>query len=197
MPGTDKNKSSRADRLRKVQAGLKKYYTNVNLTLAGTSYTPSALQDILQADVAADDASTMAREKWLTAVKAAQDVHLRTNPVVRAIAAQVRAQHGETQASGDILAEFGFAPRKVAPRTVDDKASAVAQLRATREARGTKGKRQKAKVKGQVPATGAKGGSAGSHATPSDSGTSGNQSASAHSGPAAPAASASTNPSHA
>jgi hypothetical protein len=157
MPGNDKNKVARADRIRKVKAGLQKYFANGNLTLVGTSYTPAALQALLQADIDANDASTMAREKWLTTVKSARDVDSRTNPVLRAIAAQVKAQYGDTQNAGDILAEFGFSPRKTVVKTVDVKAAAAAKVRATRKARGTKGKRQKATVKGAVPATGAQG----------------------------------------
>ena len=37
MPKTYKNKTDRADNLRKIQAGLQKYFGNVNLTLLGTA----------------------------------------------------------------------------------------------------------------------------------------------------------------
>jgi hypothetical protein len=44
MAITRGNKTTRADAIRKVQAGLTKHYANVNLTIAGTSYKPAALQ---------------------------------------------------------------------------------------------------------------------------------------------------------
>jgi hypothetical protein len=46
--------------------------------------------------------------------------------------------------------DFGFAPRKVATRTVDSKAKAAAQAKATRTARHTMGKKQKKLIKGTV-----------------------------------------------
>jgi hypothetical protein len=51
----------------------------------------------------------------------------------------------------DILADFGLSPRKApAPLTAEQKAAAVAKRAATRAARGTKGPRQKAAIKGNV-----------------------------------------------
>jgi hypothetical protein len=151
MPGNDKNKGARAERIRKIMAGLQKHFASANLTLAGTSFTPSALQAFLQADVDANDASTLAREKWLTTVQSARETDAKTNPVVRAIESQVKAVYGEAQNAGDILAEFGFSPRKRVVMTADTKAAAAAKVRATRAKRGTMGKRQKAKVKGTPP----------------------------------------------
>jgi hypothetical protein len=49
--------------------------------------------------------------------------------------------------------KFGFKPRKQsAPLSADQKQLKVARLRATRMARGTRGRRQRAEVKGNVPA---------------------------------------------
>ena len=152
MPNNDKSKTDRADKIRKIQAGLQKYFGNVNLTLLGTSYTPAALQAFLQADVASNDASTLANAAWLKTVKDARDTDAKTNPVLRAIRAQVMAVYGEDQNVANILAEFGFAPRKKVVLTAEQKAEKAAKLRATRAARGTKGSRQKAKIHGTVPA---------------------------------------------
>jgi hypothetical protein len=46
--------------------------------------------------------------------------------------------------------EFGFAPQKVTTKSVETKRNAVLQSQATREARGTMGKREKEKIKGTV-----------------------------------------------
>jgi hypothetical protein len=48
------------------------------------------------------------------------------------------------------LADFGLAPRKSNAKTVQTKATAVAKNLATRKARGTMGKKQKASIKGHV-----------------------------------------------
>jgi hypothetical protein len=61
-------------------------------------------------------------------------------------------------------AEFGFLPPKVTEKSAETKATAVKKLRATREARGTKGKRQKAHIKGTID-------DAGKPAPPTDPGT--------------------------
>jgi hypothetical protein len=51
------------------------------------------------------------------------------------------------------LADFGLSPRKSTKKTLDTKVTAVAKTKATRTARGTKGPKAKAKIKGTVPAT--------------------------------------------
>jgi len=48
--------------------------------------------------------------------------------------------------------EFGFLPRKVRVKSAQTKADAVVKAKATREARGTKGSRQKADIKGTIDA---------------------------------------------
>src|SRR5271170_3938184 len=151
MPGNDNNKTTRAARIRALQAGLTKYFGSTNLVLLNTSYTPVALQAFLQADVDAITGSTTARANWLTAVKVEQDTNAKTDPVLRAIEAQVKAQYGESQNAGTILADFGLSPRKVVALTADEKAAKAATARATRKARNTMGSRQTAKVKGTVP----------------------------------------------
>jgi hypothetical protein len=152
MPKTITNKTTRADRIRKIKAGLPKYYANTTLVLGGTSYQPAALQTFLQADIDANDASTQARASWLNTVKTAQSTDAATDPVLRAIQAQVQSQYGEAPNAETVLADFGYTPRKKATKTVETKAAAVAKTLATRTARHTMGSRQKAKVHGTVPA---------------------------------------------
>ncbi len=47
--------------------------------------------------------------------------------------------------------DFGFPPKKTATLSVEEKVQAVAQAKATREARGTMGKKARLKIKGVVP----------------------------------------------
>jgi len=153
MPNTRTNKTTRADRIRKIKAGLQKYYANTPLVLAGTSYKPADLQAFLQSDVDANDASTQARATWLNSVKAAQSTDAATNPVLRAIHAQVQSQYGEAPNADTVLGDFGYAPRRKVTKTVEVKTAAVAKNKATRTARHTMGSKQKAKVHGTVPVT--------------------------------------------
>ncbi len=156
MPNTRMNKTTRANRIRQVSAGLAKYYASTPLVLAGTTYKPAALQTFLQADVDANDASTAARANWLNTVKVAKSTDAETAPVLRAIQAQVMSQYSDAPNADSVHADFGYAPRTKATKTVDQKTASVAQAKATRTARGTKGPKAKAKIKGVVaPATSA------------------------------------------
>ncbi len=139
-----------------MSAGLTKYFGSTPLVLAGTTYKPAALQTFLQADVDANDASTAARANWINTVKVATSTDAETDPVLRAIKAQVMAQYSEAPNADQVLADFGYAPRKKPTKTVQQKAAAVAQAKATRVARGTTGPKARAKIKGVVtPATSA------------------------------------------
>jgi len=161
MAITRTNKTTRADAIRKVLAGLTKYYPSVNLTLAGTSYKPAALQTLLQSDIDANDASTLARAAWLEAVTEARSTDQATDTVLRGIKAQVTAQYGDAPNASTVFADFGYSPRKQATQTVAEKATAAAQSKATREARGTLGPKAKLRIKGTVTTTApANGGSA-------------------------------------
>jgi hypothetical protein len=183
-----KNKTARADRIRKVKAGLQKYYGNSNLVLAGTSFTPANLQAFLQGDIDANDASMQAKAAWLDTVTIAKANDAKVDPVLRAIHAMVQSQYGEAQNAETVLADFGYSPRKKVAKSAETKARAAKQSLATREARHTMGPRQRAKVKGVLPDASAPGATASAGTgSPVVSGTpdhgSGTQTA-----PAAPAA---------
>ena len=67
------------------------------------------------------------------------------------IASALKAALGK---KNPLLAKFGLAPNKTAaPPTTEQKTLRIQKARATRVARGTKGKRQKEAIKGTVPAT--------------------------------------------
>lgn len=93
MPMKIRNKTTRANLIRQVKAGLARHFATTPLVLTGTTYQPAALQKLLQGDVDANDASTAGRAAWIPAAKAADD---ETDVVLRAIHAQVMARHGES-----------------------------------------------------------------------------------------------------
>src|SRR5579872_1887296 len=158
MATTQTSKISRQARLRRILSGIDKHFANVgSITLAGTSYTPADLKKILQADIDVSDASVKAKAAWQSDVQLERNSHAKVNPVIRMIRYYVLTQFGETKDATDELADFGFSPRKSTKKTSATTTEAVAQAKATRTARNTMGKRQKAKVKGTVsktPATG-------------------------------------------
>ena len=131
------SKTTRADKIRKVKAGLQKYDASTSLVLAGTTYTPTALQAFLQADVDANDASTVARASWLGAVKGAQAADAAALPVLDAIEHVVQAQYAAAANESTVMADFGYAKPGRKVLTAAEKSAAAAKARATRAARHT------------------------------------------------------------
>lgn len=148
MP-TGQGKSTEALLAAKLAAGTQKYLSKVSsLTVEGVSYTPAQIESQLNAfstlrnDVDAAKATVKAK----LALEKAQA------PGMRAfILAFVGILKGMFGSQPDVLADFGLQPKKArTPLTVEQKAAAAAKRKATREARGTKGKKQKLSVKGDV-----------------------------------------------
>jgi hypothetical protein len=188
----NRNKTTRVDLIRKVKAGLAKYYGTGNLVLAGTSFTPAALQQLLQGDIDANDASTQARAQWLNTVNVARDTDSTTDLVLRAIRTQVQSQYGEATNADTVLADFGYSPRKKVTTTVATRSTAVAKSLATREARHTMGSRQKAKVVGVLPTTAAPASPVSVPTSSPNGGTTQGSGSSGNAAPSAPAAPAAT-----
>jgi hypothetical protein len=153
MSTLDRNKPTRNDRLRLIASGVQKHFPNATLTLAGQTLTTSQLADRIQQDIAASDATDKARAAWLTQVQAERSTHASLAPVLRSLRSLVIAQFGDSPDAGDVLADFGYSPRKVPERTAAAKAQSADKGRATRAARHTMGSQQKKKVKGTVTAT--------------------------------------------
>src|SRR5438874_1132315 len=112
-PVTDKSKMSRQDRLRKVAAGAQKHFApNASFNLAGSPVTLEQLVHLCDKDIAASDAAVQAKAVWLKTVKVERDTHTQSNPVLVAFKGRVLSEYGQSQNAGDILADFGFKPRK-------------------------------------------------------------------------------------
>jgi len=136
----------------KNQAGVTKYFTALpTLLLAGVSTTPAKVNAVFQADIDATtalDAAEAALSQTRAAQKAARTAAIETRSDLKAY---ILGNYGEQAVQ--MLQDFGFEPPK--PRgaqTVAAKAQAVAQGKATRAARGTKGPKQKAAIKGVIAA---------------------------------------------
>jgi len=143
------SKAARQTRIQKVVAGLTKYYGNLpQVTFAGQTFAPAALLQFLQGDIAASDAVDQARASLTQLVQTERGIQAKTNPVLVAIRSAVLGQFGNTKDAAEVLAVFGYSPRSTRkPRAVELVAKAE-KAEATRKARGTTGKKAKAKIKG-------------------------------------------------
>ena len=154
MGNNKDGKANRAARAAQLIAGTRKHFTNGSqaLTYVGSTATVTVdaavaqLQTLIDNRAATTGAQATARAK--VAAERAQMPALAA--FMKAFEAIVRVMLG---ASVEALADFGLAPPKVpAPRTAEQKAVAAARRKATREARGTKGPKQKKGIHGNVTA---------------------------------------------
>jgi hypothetical protein len=154
MPSQDKNKPTRKSRLRTLISGVQKQLSGSSLALSGQTLSADQLVLRIQQDIDLTDAATLARTAWIEKVQLERNSHQELAPLLRALRSLVFSKFGDTNNAASVLGEFGFAPRKVAQRPSATKAGAAVKSRATRSARHTMGKRQKAGVKGDVKAVG-------------------------------------------
>jgi hypothetical protein len=120
------------------------------LTLGSTTFTATALVQLLQSMADALAAADAAKASWEGALKSVNDTQAKVGPVIRNYQAWVVATY---EGSPSTLADYGVTPRKVpAPLTAAQKAAAALKREATRAARHTMGKVQKKSVKGTAPA---------------------------------------------
>jgi hypothetical protein len=145
------NKSKVIDRDRQTIAGIHKYYANVpSMVLDGVSYTPADIVKILQDQLDGLDASAAAQGVYRKAVAGATAASVKANALYGVFRRRVL---NDFKTSHDVLGEFGLLlPQRQIP-SAETKAKAVEKRDATRQARHTMGKRQKADIKGTVPET--------------------------------------------
>jgi hypothetical protein len=147
------NKVTRLARLNQAIAGIQQFFMALSaVVLGGKSYTPAALVALFQSATAAINQSSNKKAEYLATVQSERDVLAGVVPVLRYLKSFVVTQFGDTQDAAQKLEVFGFTPRKPRPKNVKVKAAAVEKVAATRKARNTMGKKQKAKIKGSTPA---------------------------------------------
>jgi hypothetical protein len=133
---------------RKLLAGVQKGLANQSFTINDKPCTAQDVVDVLQSRISKGLAAEAARAALQTAVKALREERAQTAGFVGAFRAIVKGMYK----SPETLAGFGLSPRKSTKKTLDTKVTAVAKTVATRKARGTKGPKAKAKIKGTAPA---------------------------------------------
>jgi hypothetical protein len=152
MSTSSPNKPTALSLDQKHIGGVDKYFSsNRSILLAGTDITPAALKAVFQDDIdatnALDAAEAQAKQRRATQRAARK----KASATRRDLKAYILGNYGPTAVQ--MLDDFGFtAPKPRGVRKVATKAQAVAQAEATRKARHTMGKKQRAKVKGKVPA---------------------------------------------
>ena len=146
-----RNKVTLAKRALDLVAGTLKHTPNGSFTIGSESFTAANLVQLLQglADAIAKVDATKAA--WQDALSSMDEEHAKVDPVLRGYQTLLLATYGNAPAT---LADYGLAPRKgPTPPSADEKAAAVAKRAATRAARHTMGKKQKAEIKGAAPVT--------------------------------------------
>jgi len=141
--------------LQKLMDGLKKHQQAVgSLLIEGKSYTTADLLAVLQARLDAADAALSTRATWQNAVKADYDERAKTKGFLSGLRQTLLVAFA---GSVDTLADFGLVGRKPRVISPEKKVAAAEKAKATRAARHTMGKKQKAQIKGEpaqpAPAT--------------------------------------------
>jgi hypothetical protein len=134
-----------------VIAGIQKdLHAASSLPLGGTTFTPATLTQLVQSRIDAASGVANARAVWLDAAAKYKVLSAQVSLVVNGLRQYVVNAFG---ADSPVLADFGFTPRKKAVLTTEQKVARAQKAKATRAARGTKGKVQKKAVKGSVEVT--------------------------------------------
>ena len=150
--GTNTPKNNRLDMTsadQKLADGFSKHGSGITTILIGG--TPQAVTDIvttLQARINTANAVLTSRATWQNAVVTDRAERVKTKAYVSGLKqALLVAFSGQV----DVLADFGLTPRKPRVVTPEGKVVAAAKAKATRAARHTMGKNQKAAIKGTLP----------------------------------------------
>ena len=143
-----KNKATRQNDNRKIVGAIKKHLSGT-VTLKGVKYAPARLAKMFQEGIDIADATDQAAKTWHQAVAKEKGNTQDLSSVQISLRNHVSATFGEASTE---FADFGFTPKAVSAVDAATKAGAVVKRAATRAARGTKGKRQKEKIKGTIVA---------------------------------------------
>jgi hypothetical protein len=142
------SKANLVTRAQQLSVGVAKHLANMTqVVFTGGPYTPAQITTKLQSIVTLRAAVEAAKATTTAKVAAERADTPALGIFVDALVAYVKATFG---GQPEVLADFGLQTKTRAPLTVEQKAAAAAKRKATREARGTKGPKQKKVVKGDV-----------------------------------------------
>jgi hypothetical protein len=152
--GVNTPKSNRLNEIAADQSlidGLAKHASAIpSLGINGAFVATKDITTTLQSRVDSAKNAQSVRATWLAAVKADTDLRDKTKTFVSGLrAALLTLFAGQI----DTLADFALTPRKTRVVTPEAKVAAASKAKATRAARHTMGKKQKAAIHGTVPVT--------------------------------------------
>ena len=153
--GRNTPKRNRADQsvaARRLVEGMKQYESMLPQLMIGGTVIPHAdLTAMVQGRVDVAAAVNSTRATWLAAVQDEKNERARTKMLFSGLKqALLVAFAGQL----DALAAFGLTPPDARHVTPEQRVAAAAKAQATRAARHTMGKRQKAAIKGTVSPAG-------------------------------------------
>jgi len=126
--------------------------TMSSIPMGASTYTPASLAAAIQARIDAANAVGTTRAAWLNAIKTYDALDLQVTVLIRELKNLVIATFGP---SSPKLADFGFKATVRTPLTPAQKVERAQKALATRKARGTLGKNQKALITGETAAAAA------------------------------------------
>jgi hypothetical protein len=112
--------------------------------MAKTSYTKDDIVSVFRSRVSAAEATKAAKTAFHAAVANERAAEAKAAPLRKGMKRVLSVRFGE---DGPELQKFGFTPAKARRPSAAAKAAGVVKAQATRKARGTMGKKQKAKIK--------------------------------------------------
>ena len=118
------------------------------LLIDGKQLTPADIIQVIQARTQASKAVDAGKAAWQNVVKANKNELASTRVFLTRVRQALLVMFAS---SIDTLADFGLTPRKQRAPKPPVKVAAAVKAKATRAARGTKGKKQKAQIKGTAP----------------------------------------------
>jgi hypothetical protein len=140
------SKAVKRDQKTQLIAGITKHFGKVKtITLKGNVVKIADLVSGIQASIDAGADTDTKRTAYLEAAKTSRSADEASDPDVVAFTEFVQSTLSATD-----LADFGLKPKTRAVPDVATKALANAKRAATRKARGTMGKKEKAKIVGVV-----------------------------------------------
>jgi hypothetical protein len=125
--------------------------TDTFLMKTGT-YTRDELVTQFQGFVAAAENTKSTNQAWRASVQTERELETEVRTLRQGVRGIAQARFG---AEGAQLLQLGFPPAKTVKKTAASKAEAVVKSKATRVARGTKGKKQKLDITGETAAAAA------------------------------------------
>ncbi len=138
------NRPSEVTALQKMSDGLTKHASTIpQLVIGAVSMTPADVSTKLESRIAVAQAVDSTRATWRNAVAVDDTATEQLKPFLSGLRQTLLAAFS---GQVDVLADFGLTPRKKAVLTTTERAAAALKAKATRAARGTLGKNQKADI---------------------------------------------------